>query len=73
MYAERNIQRETAVMGLCKNPNVLRVHCSFVSGSKLYIVTPFLSAGQSDCTNIKVQVLTAGCRFLSRYYAKRFS
>ena len=46
---ERNqideLRRETALMALSKHPNVLRVHGSFVNGSKLYIVTPYLSAG----------------------------
>ncbi|KAI9497652.1 kinase-like domain-containing protein [Zychaea mexicana] len=46
---ERNqideLRRETALMALSKHPNVLRVYGSFVNGSKLYIVTPYLSAG----------------------------
>lgn len=48
---ERNqideLRRETQVMALCKHPNVLRVNGAFVTDSKLYIVTPFLSAGTS--------------------------
>ncbi|KAI7869516.1 hypothetical protein BDF14DRAFT_1782209 [Spinellus fusiger] len=44
------LRRETALMALSKHPNVLRVHGSFVSGSKLYIVTPYLSAG--SCLDI---------------------
>ena len=32
-------------MNLCKHPNLLTVFGSFVNGSKLYIVTPYLSAG----------------------------
>ncbi|KAL0076820.1 kinase-like domain-containing protein [Phycomyces blakesleeanus] len=51
---ERNqideLRRETALMALSKHPNVLRVYGSFVSGSKLYIVTPYLSAG--SCLDI---------------------
>ncbi|KAI9225130.1 hypothetical protein BC828DRAFT_435749 [Blastocladiella britannica] len=39
------LRRETTVMSLCKHPNVLRVYASFVAESKLFIVTPFLSAG----------------------------
>ncbi|KAI8371579.1 kinase-like domain-containing protein [Radiomyces spectabilis] len=51
---ERNqideLRRETSLMALSKHPNVLRVYGSFVSGSKLYIVTPYLSAG--SCLDI---------------------
>ena len=37
-------------MSLSKHPNLLPVHGSFVNESKLYIVTPFLSAG--SCLDI---------------------
>ncbi|KAI8344838.1 kinase-like domain-containing protein [Chlamydoabsidia padenii] len=51
---ERNqideLRRETALMALSKHPNVLRVYGSFVSGSKLYIITPYLSGG--SCLDI---------------------
>ncbi|GAA5817360.1 hypothetical protein MFLAVUS_010904 [Mucor flavus] len=51
---ERNqideLRRETALMALSKHPNVLRVYGSFVHGSKLYIVTPFLGGG--SCLDI---------------------
>ncbi|KAI8141504.1 kinase-like domain-containing protein [Fennellomyces sp. T-0311] len=51
---ERNqideLRRETALMTLSKHPNVLRVYGSFVNGSKLYIVIPYLSAG--SCLDI---------------------
>ncbi|KAF9574422.1 hypothetical protein EC968_006582 [Mortierella alpina] len=51
---ERNqideLRRETQVMALCKHPNVLRVNGAFVAESKLYIVTPYLSAG--SCLDI---------------------
>ncbi|KAI8062497.1 kinase-like domain-containing protein, partial [Gongronella butleri] len=51
---ERNqideLRRETALMALSKHPNVLRVYGSFVQGSKLYIITPYLSAG--SCLDI---------------------
>ncbi|KAI9346667.1 kinase-like domain-containing protein [Pilaira anomala] len=51
---ERNqideLRRETALMGLSKHPNVLKVFGSFVSGSKLYIATPYLSGG--SCLDI---------------------
>ena len=46
---ERNqideLRRELQTMFLSKHPNLLPVYGSFVSGSKLYIVTPFLSGG----------------------------
>ncbi|KAL4210624.1 putative STE/STE20/FRAY protein kinase [Rhizopus microsporus] len=51
---ERNqideLRRETALMALSKHPNVLPVYGSFVNGSKLYIVTPYLAAG--SCLDI---------------------
>ncbi|KAG0202275.1 hypothetical protein BGX28_005160 [Mortierella sp. GBA30] len=51
---ERNqideLRRETQVMALCKHVNVLRVNGAFVTDSKLYIVTPYLSAG--SCLDI---------------------
>ncbi|KAG0179925.1 hypothetical protein DFQ28_001990 [Apophysomyces sp. BC1034] len=47
---ERNqideLRRETTLMALSKHPNVLRVYGSFVKGSKLYIVTPYLAGGK---------------------------
>ncbi|KAI8899777.1 kinase-like domain-containing protein [Globomyces pollinis-pini] len=46
---ERNqideLRRELQIMTLSKHPNLLPVHGSFVNGSKLFIITPFLSAG----------------------------
>ncbi|KAJ3309519.1 hypothetical protein HDV04_005959 [Boothiomyces sp. JEL0838] len=46
---ERNqideLRRELQIMTLSKHPNLLPVYGSFVNGSKLFIVTPFLSAG----------------------------
>ncbi|KAI8344698.1 kinase-like domain-containing protein [Chlamydoabsidia padenii] len=51
---ERNqideLRRETALMALSKHPNVLKVHGSFVNGSKLYIITPYLAFG--SCLDI---------------------
>ncbi|CAO3597717.1 unnamed protein product [Absidia cylindrospora] len=51
---ERNqideLRRETALMALSKHPNVLKVYGSFVNGSKLYIITPYLSFG--SCLDI---------------------
>ncbi|KAG2224856.1 hypothetical protein INT45_008038 [Circinella minor] len=53
---ERNqideLRRETTLMALSKHPNVLRVLGSFVDGSKLYIVTPYL-AGDIMKTNFR--------------------
>ncbi|KAI9280010.1 kinase-like domain-containing protein [Sporodiniella umbellata] len=46
---ERNqideLRRETALMALSKHPNILKVYGSFIDGSKLHIVTPYLSGG----------------------------
>lgn len=51
---ERNqidgLRKEIQIMSLCKHPNLLTVYGSFVCDSKLYIVTPLLSAG--SCLNI---------------------
>jgi len=51
---ERNqideLRREIQIMNLCRHPNLLTVYGSFVNGSKLYIVTPYLSAG--SCLNL---------------------
>jgi serine/threonine protein kinase len=44
------IQREIQIMSLSKHVNLLPVYGSFVNGSKLYIVTPFLAAG--SCLDI---------------------
>ncbi|KAG0026192.1 hypothetical protein BGZ81_006564 [Podila clonocystis] len=59
---ERNqideLRRETQVMALCKHPNVLRVNGAFVTDSKLYIVTPYLSAG--SCLDIMKAAYPSG-------------
>ncbi|CAO3652281.1 unnamed protein product [Cunninghamella blakesleeana] len=51
---ERNqideLRRETALMALSKHENILPVYSSFVSGSKLAIITPYLSGG--SCLDI---------------------
>ncbi|KAI9353367.1 kinase-like domain-containing protein [Zopfochytrium polystomum] len=51
---ERNqideLRREIQIMSLSRHPNLLPVLGSFVHDSKLYIVTPFLSAG--SCLDI---------------------
>lgn len=51
---ERNqideLRRETSLMALSKHPHVLRVYGSFVHGSKLYIVTPYMAVG--SCLDI---------------------
>ncbi|CAG8705140.1 7555_t:CDS:10 [Acaulospora morrowiae] len=53
-YFERNqideVRRETQLMSLSKHPNILRVYGSFVNESKLFIVTPYMSAG--SCSDI---------------------
>ncbi|KAJ3134881.1 hypothetical protein HK101_004293 [Irineochytrium annulatum] len=59
---ERNqideLRREIQIMALSKHPNLLPVHGSFVNGSKLYIVTPFLSAG--SCLDIMKTAYPSG-------------
>ncbi|KAI9279285.1 kinase-like domain-containing protein [Sporodiniella umbellata] len=51
---ERNqideLRRETTLMALSKHSNILQVYGSFVHGSKLYIVTPYMSVG--SCLDI---------------------
>ncbi|KAJ3059599.1 hypothetical protein HK102_009915, partial [Quaeritorhiza haematococci] len=51
---ERNqideLRREIQIMSLSRHPNLLPVYGSFVNGSKLYIVTPFLASG--SCLDI---------------------
>ncbi|KAI8343645.1 kinase-like domain-containing protein [Chlamydoabsidia padenii] len=51
---ERNqideLRRETALMVLSKHENILSVYSSFVTGSKLCIVTPYLGGG--SCLDI---------------------
>lgn len=53
-HFERNqideLRREIQVMTLCKHPNLLKIHASFVHKSKLWIVTPYLSGG--SCLDI---------------------
>lgn len=48
-HFERNrideLRKEIQVMALCKHPNLLGILTSFVSESKLWIVTPFLAGG----------------------------
>ena len=49
---ERNqideLRREIQVMSLCRHTNVLPIKASFVHGSKLWIVMPFLASGNFD-------------------------
>lgn len=51
-------------MALSKHPNILKVYGSFVSGSKLYIVTPFLSGGKSrkerECVSVLILSVASG-------------
>lgn len=48
MFAPRQIdelRKELQIMNLCRHPNLLPVLQSFISDSKLCIVTPVMSAG----------------------------
>lgn len=53
-----HLQKEIQVMSLCKHPNVLRVYASFVVGDKLWIVTPYMSAG--SCLDILKAAFSEG-------------
>ncbi|XP_021721800.1 serine/threonine-protein kinase BLUS1-like [Chenopodium quinoa] len=39
------IRLETKTMSLLSHPNILRAHCSFSVGRRLWVVMPFMSAG----------------------------
>jgi serine/threonine protein kinase len=64
-------------MALSKHPNVLRVYGSFVKGSKLYIITPYLSGGKKkkDCISSKgdKQVNKPINRFMPGYHEEWLS
>lgn len=40
-------QREVKTMRLCRHPNVLSMHTSFVVETELWIVMPFMAKGES--------------------------
>nr|XP_043613262.1 serine/threonine-protein kinase BLUS1 [Erigeron canadensis] len=40
-----NIRREAKTMSLLSHPNILKAHCSFTVGQRLWVVMPFMSAG----------------------------
>ncbi|XP_057548211.1 serine/threonine-protein kinase BLUS1 [Amaranthus tricolor] len=40
-----SIRLETKTMSLLYHPNILRAHCSFTVGPRLWVVMPFMSAG----------------------------
>ncbi|KAI3707457.1 hypothetical protein L6452_25996 [Arctium lappa] len=40
-----NVRREAKTMSLLSHPNVLKAHCSFTVGRRLWVVMPFMSAG----------------------------
>ncbi|OAY55617.1 serine/threonine-protein kinase BLUS1 [Manihot esculenta] len=40
-----NIRWETKTMSLLSHPNILKAHCSFTIGRRLWVVMPFMSAG----------------------------
>ncbi|XP_024028519.1 serine/threonine-protein kinase BLUS1 isoform X1 [Morus notabilis] len=45
-----NVYREAQTMVLVDHPNVLKSHCSFVSGHTLWVVMPFMAGG--SCLHI---------------------
>ncbi|PKA66146.1 Mitogen-activated protein kinase kinase kinase 3 [Apostasia shenzhenica] len=40
-----DVRREAKAMALLSHPNILRAHCSFTVGSRLWVVMPFMAAG----------------------------
>lgn len=40
-----SIRQETKTMSLLSHPNILRAHCSFSVGRRLWVVMPFMSGG----------------------------
>ncbi|XP_002529319.2 serine/threonine-protein kinase BLUS1 [Ricinus communis] len=40
-----NLRWETKTMSLLSHPNILKAHCSFTVGRRLWVVMPFMSAG----------------------------
>lgn len=44
------IRREVQTMSLIDHPNLLRAHCSFTAGSKLWVVMPYMAGG--SCLHI---------------------
>ncbi|KAJ3226966.1 hypothetical protein HK099_003758 [Clydaea vesicula] len=44
------LRREIQIMSLSKHPNLLPIYSSFITGSKLYIITPFFEGG--SCLDI---------------------
>ncbi|XP_021895893.1 serine/threonine-protein kinase OSR1-like isoform X3 [Carica papaya] len=45
-----SIRREVQLMTLIDNPNLLKAHCSFMAGSSLWIVMPYMAGG--SCLHI---------------------
>ncbi|KAK3009865.1 hypothetical protein RJ639_011879 [Escallonia herrerae] len=39
------VRRESQTMSLLSHPNILKAHCSFTVGRRLWVVMPFMSAG----------------------------
>ena len=39
------IRREAQTMSMLSHPNLVRYHCSFVEGSQLWVVMPYLEGG----------------------------
>ncbi|KAA8525284.1 hypothetical protein F0562_007139 [Nyssa sinensis] len=39
------VQREAETMSLLSHPNILKAHCTFTVGRRLWVVMPFISAG----------------------------
>lgn len=49
-FAQEAIRQEVQTMTLIEHPNLLRAHCSFATGSSLWIVVPYMAGG--SCLHI---------------------
>lgn len=49
-FWQESIRREVQLMTLIDNPNLLKAHCSFMAGSSLWIVMPYMAGG--SCLHI---------------------
>lgn len=52
------IRRESQTMSLLDHPNLLKAHCSFTTGTSLWIVTPYMACG--SCVHIMKSVRPNG-------------
>lgn len=54
--------KEAHTMMSLRHPNVLHLHCSFISGDTLWLVMPYISGGSlSDVLRTQVRFLQGLC------------